>query len=181
MMNVRALKARLRVVEVASFEKPRVHGASKLHTIADGWRVLKTIIKERVTRPLTEVFAIQGEIAGGVARVLRLLSRRAPKPWPTQNPQAYLLYLKGRSAWERITPGGARAAIELFEQAAVLDSTYAHAYAGIADGYSQLNFTSSLKPKETCPAAARAARRSGRFRHRPRRARRRAQTLRRDR
>jgi glycosyltransferase involved in cell wall biosynthesis len=47
-MNIRALKARLRVVEVASFEGRRVHGASKLRTISDGWRVLKTIIRERL-------------------------------------------------------------------------------------------------------------------------------------
>ncbi|MGH3051879.1 MAG: glycosyltransferase family 2 protein [Gaiellaceae bacterium] len=49
-MNIRALKARLKVVEVASFEGRRVHGASKLRTVADGWRVLKTILRERFTR-----------------------------------------------------------------------------------------------------------------------------------
>jgi glycosyltransferase involved in cell wall biosynthesis len=49
-MNIRALKARLRVVEVASFERCRLHGASKLRTVADGWRVLKTIFRERFTR-----------------------------------------------------------------------------------------------------------------------------------
>jgi glycosyltransferase involved in cell wall biosynthesis len=54
-MNIRALKARLRVVEVASFEGRRVHGASKLRIVADGWRVLKTIIRERlVTLPTAE-------------------------------------------------------------------------------------------------------------------------------
>lgn len=48
-MNIRALKARLKVVEVASFEGRRVHGTSKLRTVADGWRVLKTILRERFT------------------------------------------------------------------------------------------------------------------------------------
>ena len=47
MMNVRALKAGLRVAEVPSFESPRIHGESNLRTIPDGWRVLKTIFKER--------------------------------------------------------------------------------------------------------------------------------------
>lgn len=51
MMNVRALRAGLRVVELPSFESERIHGASNLRTIPDGWRVLKTIVKERV-RPL---------------------------------------------------------------------------------------------------------------------------------
>jgi CheY-like chemotaxis protein len=47
-MNIRALKARLKVVEVASFEGCRVYGTSNLRTIADGWRVLKTIFRERL-------------------------------------------------------------------------------------------------------------------------------------
>lgn len=47
MMNVRALRARLRVGEVASFEAKRQYGAGRLRTIPDGWRVLRTIFRER--------------------------------------------------------------------------------------------------------------------------------------
>lgn len=47
MMNVRALRAKLRVIEVPSFEAKRVYGEGRLKTIPDGWRVLKTIISER--------------------------------------------------------------------------------------------------------------------------------------
>ena len=47
MMNVRALRAGLKVAEVPSFEHRRRHGVSRLRTIPDGWRVLKTIFKER--------------------------------------------------------------------------------------------------------------------------------------
>jgi glycosyltransferase involved in cell wall biosynthesis len=47
MMNVRALRCRLKIVEVPSFEHARVHGKSNLRTIPDGWRVLKTIFRER--------------------------------------------------------------------------------------------------------------------------------------
>jgi hypothetical protein len=46
MMNVRALKARLKIIEVPSFEYPRVYGKGRLRTIPDGWRVLKTIFWE---------------------------------------------------------------------------------------------------------------------------------------
>jgi glycosyltransferase involved in cell wall biosynthesis len=49
MMNVRALKAGLRVAEVPSFEDRRIAGTSNLRTIRDGWRVLCTILRERVT------------------------------------------------------------------------------------------------------------------------------------
>lgn len=44
-MNVRALRARLRVSEVASVEHRRIHGTSNLRTIPDGWRVLTQIAK----------------------------------------------------------------------------------------------------------------------------------------
>jgi glycosyltransferase involved in cell wall biosynthesis len=47
MMNVRALRAGLKISEVPSFEAERVHGIGRLKTIPDGWRVLKTIFKER--------------------------------------------------------------------------------------------------------------------------------------
>ena len=46
-MNVRAAKIGLEVVEVASMERCRVHGTSNLNTFRDGWRVLKTIFRER--------------------------------------------------------------------------------------------------------------------------------------
>jgi hypothetical protein len=46
-MNIRALRARLRVVEIGSVESERMYGDAKLRTFADGWRVLKAIIKER--------------------------------------------------------------------------------------------------------------------------------------
>src|SRR5262249_62280764 len=48
MMNVRALRAGLTVGEVPSFEHQRVHGVSNLHTVRDGMRVLRTIMRERL-------------------------------------------------------------------------------------------------------------------------------------
>jgi glycosyltransferase involved in cell wall biosynthesis len=48
LINVRALKCRLKIVEVASFETPRINGESNLRAIPDGIRVLKTILRERV-------------------------------------------------------------------------------------------------------------------------------------
>lgn len=45
-MNVRALKAGLRITEVPSFEYKRIHGVSNLKAIRDGMRVLQIILKE---------------------------------------------------------------------------------------------------------------------------------------
>jgi Glycosyl transferase family 2 len=49
-INVAALKAGFKVAEVPSFEDDRVHGESKLRAIPDGWRVLKTIVGEKVNK-----------------------------------------------------------------------------------------------------------------------------------
>lgn len=51
MMNIRALRAGLKVSEVPSFESARVHGVGRLLTLPDGWRVLKTIWRERTMPP----------------------------------------------------------------------------------------------------------------------------------
>lgn len=73
-LNVRALAAGLRVVEVASFENPRLFGVSHLHTFRDGSRVLLTIARER--RRLAKARAEQG-----VPRPLaRLVSTEITEP-----------------------------------------------------------------------------------------------------
>lgn len=46
MMNVRALRAGLKVAEVPSYEYPRLFGESQLHAVRDGIRVLRTIFDE---------------------------------------------------------------------------------------------------------------------------------------
>ncbi|HEX9118082.1 MAG TPA: glycosyltransferase family 2 protein [Anaerolineae bacterium] len=48
LMNIRALQAGFRVAEVPSYEFDRIHGTSRLQTFPDGWRVLKTLIRERL-------------------------------------------------------------------------------------------------------------------------------------
>ncbi len=46
LINLQMHKAKFKVVEVASFEHPRIYGESNLRTFHDGWRVLKTILRE---------------------------------------------------------------------------------------------------------------------------------------
>ncbi|HEY1777939.1 MAG TPA: glycosyltransferase family 2 protein [Solirubrobacteraceae bacterium] len=50
LLNLRAAKSGMRVVEVASFELARIHGRSNLRTFGDGWRVLVTIVREWVPK-----------------------------------------------------------------------------------------------------------------------------------
>ena len=55
-MNLRAVRAGLRIAEVPSFEAERIHGDGKLSTLPDGLRVLRAIVKERRARtPLPPV------------------------------------------------------------------------------------------------------------------------------
>ncbi len=48
LMNIRARKANLKVKEVPSFEADRLFGESKLKAMRDGWRIVKTILRERL-------------------------------------------------------------------------------------------------------------------------------------
>ena len=47
LINIRAARARLTIAEVPSMELERIHGASNLHAVRDGLRVLQTIARER--------------------------------------------------------------------------------------------------------------------------------------
>jgi glycosyltransferase involved in cell wall biosynthesis len=68
LMNIRALRARLSVVEVASFESRRMYGMAKLKTMPDGWRVLRAILKERFT-PLRRASATKDRPESDRARM----------------------------------------------------------------------------------------------------------------
>ena len=90
-------------------------------------------------RDLTDVFAVQGEIAERVAEGLKiqLLSKDRERlgAVPTENPEAYSLYLKGRFYLNERTEDGARKAIRYFEEAIHADPEFAKAYTGMADCY----------------------------------------------
>ena len=49
-LYLRAAREQLHVTEVPSFEGYRFFGVGKLQTIPDGWRVLKTIVRERLKK-----------------------------------------------------------------------------------------------------------------------------------
>lgn len=62
-INVRALKGKLRVAEVASFEAERINGSSNLHAVRDGLKILRVILRERFSRmaPATPAMALVGD------------------------------------------------------------------------------------------------------------------------
>jgi TolB-like protein/tetratricopeptide (TPR) repeat protein len=89
-------------------------------------------------RDLTDVFAVQEEIARHVAD--SLVSTVGVRPTVgrvsrTEHPGAYEAYLAGRYLLYRRTREGLRGALAQFQQAIAQDSTYAPAYAGLATVY----------------------------------------------
>ncbi len=88
---------------------------------------------ERFDRQLEDVFAIQEEISRSIAQALRItLTPQEEKTIarkPTENPQAYDFYLRGRSYTRRENMDYA---LQMFEQAIQLDPNFALAHAGIA-------------------------------------------------
>jgi serine/threonine protein kinase/Tfp pilus assembly protein PilF len=92
---------------------------------------------ERFDREMKDVFEVQDEMARKIAEALRVtlspqeLEALADKP--TENLQAYDLYLRGKRYARRQTRQDVEFALQMFENAVVLDSSFALAYAACAN------------------------------------------------
>jgi TolB-like protein/tetratricopeptide (TPR) repeat protein/tRNA A-37 threonylcarbamoyl transferase component Bud32 len=100
---------------------------------------------------LTDVFKVQGDIAGQVAAALDVAlgasQQRALAERPTTNLTAYDVYLKGAAARARSSdPATLRAAVGHFERAVALDSTFAVAWAALSEAASLL-YGPALSPQ----------------------------------
>src|SRR5881409_920708 len=95
-------------------------------------------------RKLSDIFAVQSDIAKTVADTLQAKLTGAEKQMmaaqPTTDTAAYELYHKGRSLWEKRSGDNIPKAIAFFEQAIARDPNYALAYAGLAQAYILLPF-----------------------------------------
>jgi len=63
LINIRMHLAGLKIAEVPSFEYPRIYGVSNLNTFRDGWRVLRTILQERVSSKSVSVISSIEQVA----------------------------------------------------------------------------------------------------------------------
>jgi TolB-like protein/Flp pilus assembly protein TadD len=108
-------------------------------------------------RQLTDIFAVETEIAKTIAETLQAKLTGSEKnsiaKLPTTNPEAYELYLKGKFFAEKRTGEDMRKSIEYFNQAITKDPNYALAYAGLADSYVLLASYADVSPKESLPPA----------------------------
>jgi serine/threonine protein kinase/Tfp pilus assembly protein PilF len=101
----------------------------------------KHLWAETYDKELTQIFAIQSDVARQIASALKAeLSPREKEQLakqPTGNIDAYAYYLKGREYYCRYSKQDNENAIELFKKALELDPDYALAYAGLGDAYAQ--------------------------------------------
>jgi len=116
---------------------------------------------EQYSRKLTDVQAVQEEIARTISEKLRLrlsgaqeqqLAKRA-----TANPEAYQLYLNGVFYRRKGGLENGRKALDYYNQAVALDPNFALAWTGVADAYRYLQANGVLDPKEAHPKAKAAA------------------------
>ncbi|MEO8042655.1 MAG: winged helix-turn-helix domain-containing protein, partial [Acidobacteriota bacterium] len=112
-------------------------------------------------RKLSDILAVQGEIAREISEGLRprltgeqknLLAKRH-----TDNNDAFLFYSMGKYSGRQNTREGFEKAIESFDHAVEIDPEYALAYAAIADTYQFMMSRGFLAPKEYAPKVELAA------------------------
>jgi TolB-like protein/Tfp pilus assembly protein PilF len=115
-------------------------------------------------RKLTDIFAVETEIAKTVADTLQAKltgsEKQAIAAKPTENPEAHELYLKGRFFWNKRTSSDLKTAIQYFNQAIEKDPSYALAYAGLADAYAILTAYGATPVSESLPRAEAAAKKA---------------------
>lgn len=117
-------------------------------------------------RKLTDIFAVESEIAKSIADTLRVKLNSSAEhvlaSRPTENPEAHELYLKGRYFWNRRTGENLQKAADYFQQAIGKDPRYALAYSGLADCHVLLPAYPELgsNPRDELPKALEAARKA---------------------
>ncbi len=116
---------------------------------------------ENYDRKLNDLVSLQSEIALDVSEKLSLQLTMAEQKQVakiyTTNSEAHQLYLRGRFHWNRRNIKDFEKAVEYFKQAIEKDSSYALAYAGLADTYALLPLYGNFRPNEYKPLAKQSA------------------------
>jgi DNA-binding winged helix-turn-helix (wHTH) protein/tetratricopeptide (TPR) repeat protein len=150
-LNVRAVMT-IRVMRL----EDKLIIRSELVKVSDG----SQLWGEQYNRSPSDILAIQDEIAKAISESLKFKLTRQDQirltKQPTENIEAYNLYLRGRYFWNKYNKEWVLKAIEAFEQAIAIDSHYALAYCGLADAYFRLSNV-HFPPHSVLPKAKEAA------------------------
>ncbi len=108
-------------------------------------------------RKLTDIFAVESEIAKTIAETLQAKLSGSEKSsiakTTTVNPEAYELYLRGKFFAEKRTGADLRKSIEYYDQSIAKDPGYPLAYVGLADSHLLLTAYGATSPKESIAPA----------------------------
>src|SRR2546425_2034540 len=135
----------------------KVRISAQLNNVADGYHLWA----ETYDRYMTDILEIRSDISKKVADALKvqlgvketqLLAKK-----PSENSEAYEIYLLGRFEFNKFTEDGFTRSLAHFQQAIALDPKFALAYASLADAYNTIGYWGYLPPKEAFPEAKRAA------------------------
>ena len=138
-MDLRDVGEKLQVATVleGSIQKSgnEIRITAQLINVKDG----SHIWSEQYDREMTDIFAIQDEIALGITERLKITllidSDITSDKLPTKNMEAYEYYLKGRHIQSNWSLNNVQASIKYFEKAIALDSLFDEAYAWMGIGY----------------------------------------------
>jgi len=130
----------------------RLRISAELVDVASGVRLWGTAYD----RPDNDVLSVQDQIAGAIVdEGLRMRpspeERRGLAKRPTDDAEAYELYLRARHAWLADTEEGYLTARRLLEQAVKRDSNFALAFVGLAGTYGLMAFDGFERPTDALP------------------------------
>jgi TolB-like protein/Flp pilus assembly protein TadD len=134
-----------------------IDGASDRHIWADSFQ-----------RELKDVLALQDDVAQAVAKEVgvkltakdQTVLAGATRP---VIPAAYDAYVRGRHAWNKRSERDLREGVRLFQESIDADPTYAPAYSGLADCYSQLGYAGYVAPEDSFARGKAAAQKALEF------------------
>jgi len=137
----------------------RIRITAQLINAQDGLHVWSETYDEQ----FTDLFTLQDKLAKAIVQALQVnLKGASPvgvaQAPPTQDLEAYQLYLQGSSLADRINEQNLNRAIVYFQQAIARDPKFARAYVGLAHAHHRLAGALVLRPSENYAAAERAAR-----------------------
>jgi serine/threonine protein kinase len=119
---------------------------------------------EEYDRELSDIFAVQDEIAGAVINALSSelskmtgLQKKPVIKQYTDDSEAYNIYLKGRFLWNKRTAESLEQSIAYFKEAIRIDPQYALAHVALADANIVLGFYGKYSPDMVMPQAIQAA------------------------
>ena len=138
----------------------QIRVTAQLINAADGYHVWS----ETFDRDVGNVIAVQDEIARHIAGRLRMnIGSEASAAMAQRrevNPEAHVLYLQARHAWNKRTRADIEQAVRLFQNAINVDPAYADAHAGLAAAYVILPGYAYRPASEYLPLARSAAARA---------------------